>query len=170
MARKEGTMPHKDRENLRVVILLLALLAVLFGLFKWLSRPSLSHFQSFGFSLDGIKVKIVDYYNEGAWQDNWSAYTCKISGATEGSVFDPALMDEGLSPMIKKTLELNDAGRAAKGLEPFFKEKTGAVYKSRVLVGPKDNSPDAWTNRLFIIYSPSEELYYVFYETFVASN
>ena len=167
-------MAFLDRENRRAVIVLIAffviLSATLFGLFKWLSRPSLSHFQSFGFSLDDINAKIVDYYNEGAWQDNWSAYTCKISGATEGRVFDPDLMDEGLSPMIKKTLELNDGDRAAKGLEPFFKEKTGAVCKSRVLVGPKDTSPDAWKNRLFIIYSPSEELYYIFYETFVASN
>ena len=167
-------MAFLDRENRRAVIVLIAffviLSATLFGLFKWLSRPSLSHFQSFGFSLDSINAKIVDYYNEGAWQDNWSAYTCKISGATEGSVFDPALMDDGLSPMINKTLELNDGDRAAKGLEPFFKEKTGAVYKSRILTEQGVPNPDSRTDRLFIIYSPSEELYYIFYETFVASN
>ena len=163
-------MTFNRRDWFRPVIAIVVLLAVFFGLFKWLNRPSLSHYQSFGFSLNGIKVKIVDYYNEGAWQDNWSAYTCKISGATEGSVFDPALMDEELSPMIKKTLELNDGDRAAKGLEPFFKEKTGAVYKSRVLTEQGVPNPNSRTDRLFIIYSSSEELYYVFYETFVASN
>ena len=164
-------MTFKRRDWFRPVIALVVLLAVLFGLFKWFTRPSLSSFQNaFGFSLDGIKVKIVDHYNEGAWQDNWSAYICRISGATEGSVFDPALMYEGMSPMIKKTLELNDGDRAAKGLEPFFKEKTDVIYKSRVLTEQGVPNPNSRTDRLFIIYSPSEELYYVFYETFVASN
>ena len=99
MARKEGTIPRKDRENLRVVILLLALLAVLFGLFKWFTRPSLSSYPSrFGFSLDGIKVRIVDHYHEDAWQDPWSCYAARISGAIEGSVFDPARISQEFGP------------------------------------------------------------------------
>lgn len=171
MARKEGTMPHKDRENLRVGILLLALLAVLFGLFKWFTRPSLSSYQSrFGFSLDGIKVRIVDHYHEDAWRDPWSCYAARISGSIEGSVFDPALMDEGLPPVIVNTLALNDGDMAAAGRKPLFKEKAGATYRTRVLVEKLDTSPGNWKNHLFIIYAPEEELYYVFYESFVASN
>ena len=141
------------------------------ALYFWLTQPSITGFQKdFGFSLNDIDVKIVDHYNEGAWQDPWAGYTCRISGATEGSVFDPATMDVGLPPLIRKTLELNDIDRDAKGLEPFFKEKTGASYKSRVITDPEVSRPDYWTNRLFIIYSPSEELYYVFYESFASSN
>ena len=158
----------KKRVILALIIVIAALCAV--ALYIWVTQPSLRPYQrSFGFSTKGLKIKITDHYYEEAFQDPWSGYVARVSGKVEGSVFDPALMDEGLSSMIRNTLELNNQDMAAAKREPLFKEKAGASYKARVLIRESDTSPDHWKDRLFIIYSPSEELYYIFYESFVSN-
>ena len=79
-------------------------------------------------------------------------------------------MDEGLTPLITNTLAMNERDMAAAGREPLFKEKAGASYRARVLTSESESVPDPWKDRLFIIYSPAEELYYVFWESFSGSN
>ena len=160
----------KLSKPLKVLIVLVVLALLIFGGCAILRKPSLRPYQrSFGFSTKGLKIKITDHYYEEAFQDPWSGYVARVSGKVEGSVFDPALMDEGLSSMIRNTLELNNQDMAAAKREPLFREKAGASYKARILVRESDTSPDRWKDRLFIIYSPSEELYYIFYESFVSN-
>ena len=165
-------MSTKKRTAVRVILVLAVILGGLFGLYKLMTRPSLAGYQkNFDFSLKGLRVVIVDHYYEEAFQDPWSGYVVRVSGSVSGSVFDPATMDEGLPDVVKNTLALNNSDMLAAGREPLFKETAGAAYRTRILVDKtKTDHPERLDNRLFIIYAPAEELYYVFYETFIASN
>ena len=71
------------------VIVFIALILLLTGVIKL--PPSINRYKdNFGFSLDGVKVRITAYDSEPAFQDPWSAYVAEVSGDRTGTLFDPA--------------------------------------------------------------------------------
>jgi hypothetical protein len=89
-------MDNYERSNRRARLVLivptvvfLALILLVTGVIKL--PPSINKYKDkYGFSLDGVKVKITAYDSEPAFQDPWNAYVAEVSGERAGTLFDPA--------------------------------------------------------------------------------
>ena len=99
-------------------------------------RPSLKNYQEhFGFSLEGVKVKITAYDNEPAFQDPWWAYVAEVSGDRTGTLFDPVEFSENLGQrdvtvvveLIFKEMSNHKKGR-------IFTQSESGRYEYRTLI------------------------------------
>lgn len=149
----------------RFLIVLSLLILVALGLFctaRALSRPSLSRYQDqFGFSLEGIQVDILDYQNYPAFQDSWSAYVVTAAGKTEGSIFDPSLMSEGLTYGVNQAWGLMSADMKAEKETPIFHLRDDGNYRSRTFINQQGGH-----SHLYVIFDGDENLYYVLWAGF----
>ena len=90
----------------RVLIILISCIAIA-GLLVVVHIPSLSHYEKdFGFALDNISVKILDYYHHDDFRDSLTIYRVVVNGETDGSVFDTNIMSDGLSQPAESMLKM----------------------------------------------------------------
>ena len=90
----------------KTIIVIVLMVIVILGVLTIIRKPSIDHFQQdFGFSLKGINAKTIAYYGDHAFQDPSSIYAVQISGKIEDSVFDPALMSEGIPAQARVRLD-----------------------------------------------------------------
>ena len=146
--------------NKRALLAILLVLILIAGGFYVLSRPSLKGYQSeFGFSLDGLKVKIEKYYHDKAFRDPCAVYAARITGSKEGTVFDPASMEEGLSDAVRTVVDhVNTAAsNERKGTVIVIADETAC--RSTILQSKSSRE------KLNIVYDSAEELYYVIWQS-----
>lgn len=88
------------------------------GAIAYFCKPSVAQYKDdFGFSLENISVKTLDYYHHDDFRDSLTLYRVSVTGDVEGSIFDRNKMADGLSEEIE--LLLNDAADLTKGKRGF---------------------------------------------------
>ncbi|MBR3301292.1 MAG: hypothetical protein IKI73_01340 [Firmicutes bacterium] len=151
-------MKRKTIAIIFIIILLVGACAAL----RIAVRPSLKGYQSeFDFSLEGLKVKVEKYYHDKAFRDPCAVYAVRITGLKENTVFDPAIMDEGLSDTVRAVVSHANTAAANEGKETVIDIADENVCRSTVLKSSIENSRE----KLNIVYDPSEELYYVIWQS-----
>ena len=151
-------MKRKTIAIIFIIILLMGACAAL----RIAVRPSLKGYQSeFDFSLEGLKVKVEKYYHDKAFRDPCAVYAVRITGLKENTVFDPAIMDEGLSDTVRTIVDHVNNSAANEGKDTIIDIADEAICRSAILQSKIEGSRE----KLNIVYDPSEELYYVIWQT-----
>lgn len=87
-----------------IILIICVVIAVLLAVFH---RPSLSQYENdFGFTLENISVKTLDYYHHDDFRDSLTLYRVVIRGETDGSIFDTNIMADGLSQPAESMLKM----------------------------------------------------------------
>lgn len=69
-------------------------------------KPSISQYEEdFDFSLENIKLEILDYYRQTAFRDSFSIYHVKIVGDINDTIFDTSKMVQGIPESVEVVLE-----------------------------------------------------------------
>ena len=81
-------------------------------------KPSVAQYKDdFGFSLEKISVKTLDYYHHDDFRDSLTLYRVSVTGDVEGSIFDKSKMTNGLSEDALALL--NEAAELTEGKRDF---------------------------------------------------
>ena len=81
-------------------------------------KPSVTQYKDdFGFSLEKISVKTLDYYHHDDFRDSLTLYRVSVTGDVEGSIFDKSKMTNGLSEDALALL--NEAAELTEGKRDF---------------------------------------------------
>lgn len=108
----------KRRGTKRIIIVIVICLAVAAIAIIVSQKPSVAQYEDdFGFSLENINVKTLDYYHHDDFRDSLTIYRVSVTGDVEGSIFDRNKMAEGLSESAK--LLLNEAAELTEGKRDF---------------------------------------------------
>ena len=90
----------------RKILLIICLIVIVAIVIVW-NKPSISQYEdSFGFSLENTKVKVIDFYHHDDFRDSLTLYRVVVSGETDGSVFDLNKMSDGLSLLAESMLKM----------------------------------------------------------------
>lgn len=150
------------RRKTIIIIAVIILLAGAYAAVRIAARPSLKQYQSeFGFSLDGLRVKIESDYHDNAFQDPCAVYAAKIEGSVEGTVFDPSGMQEGLPDSIKDAIRHINGEAETAGKGKIINISSDAACRSIVLPGSAKDS----RAKLDIIYDSTDDLYHIIWQT-----
>ena len=150
------------RRKTIIIIAVIILLAGAYAAVRIAARPSLKQYQSeFGFSLDGLKIRIESDYHDNAFQDPCAVYTAKIDGNKEGTVFDPSGMQEGLPDSIKDAIRHINSEAETAGKGKIINISSDAACRSIVLPGSAKDS----RAKLDIIYDSTDDLYHIIWQT-----
>ena len=150
------------RRKTIVIIAVIILLAGAYAAVRIAARPSLKQYQSeFGFSLDGLRVKIESDYHDNAFQDPCAVYAAKIEGSVEGTVFDPSGMQEGLPDSIKDAIRHINSEAETAGKGKIINISSDAACRSIILPGSAKDS----RAKLDIIYDSTDDLYHIIWQT-----
>ena len=121
-------------------------------------KPSVTQYKDdFGFSLENISVKTLDYYHHDDFRSSLTLYRVSVTGDVEGSIFDKSKMTNGLSEDALALL--NEAAELTEGKRDFedLRSIDLSVCKSIELEDIK-NETDAC---LYIIYYGAGNNYFV---------
>ena len=150
------------RRKTIIIIAVIILLAGAYAAVRIAARPSLKQYQSeFGFSLDGLRVKIESDYHDNAFQDPCAVYAAKIEGSVEGTVFDPSGMQEGLPDSIKDAIRHINSEAETAGKGKIINISSDAACRSIILPGSAKDS----RAKLDIIYDSTDDLYHIIWQT-----
>ena len=120
-------------------------------------KPSVTQYKDdFGFSLENISVKTLDYYHHDDFRDSLTLYRVSVTGDVEGSIFDKSKMTNGLSEDALALL--NEAAELTEGKRDFedLRSIDLSVCKSIELEDIK-NETDAC---LYIIYYGADDQFF----------
>ena len=124
------------RRKTIIIIAVIILLAGAYAAVRIAARPSLKQYQSeFGFSLDGLKVRI--------------------------DVFDPSEMQEGIPDSIKSTIHRINSEAETAGKGKIINISSDAACRSIILPGSAKDS----RAKLDIIYDSTDDLYHIIWQT-----
>lgn len=110
----------KRKYTIRILCILIIISALVI-LIKAIHKPSLSQYEEdFDFSLENIKVEILDYYRHTAFRDSFSIYDVKVIGDINDTVFDTSKMVQGIpestEAVLKEAIELTKNNSGWRGL------------------------------------------------------
>ena len=115
--------------------------------------------EQFGFSLKGIETEVLKETHDHAWDGRHCAFLVKMTGAIEGSDFDPATFQEGVSYSSELKLNMvNQDYRLDNKLSLFLLSRDGH-YCSKIWV--EKNTARTFT----VIYGQDEDVYCCIYES-----
>lgn len=148
----------KNRRTKRVIIICAMCLVIVAIAIAYFCKPSIAQYEDdFGFSLENISVKTLDYYHHDDFRDSLTLYRVRVTGDVEGSIFDNNNMTNGLSEealaLLSEAAELTKRTRDFKDLRSI--DLSGC--KSTELEDIK-NKTDAC---LYIIYYGEDNSYFV---------
>lgn len=148
----------KRRGTKRIIIVIVICLAVAAIAIIVSQKPSVAQYEDdFGFSLENINVKTLDYYHHDDFRDSLTIYRVSVTGDVEGSIFDRNKMAEGLSESAK--LLLNEAAKLTEGKRDFEDLKSIDLSGCRSIeLEDIKNKTDAC---LFIIYYGADDQFFV---------
>ena len=108
----------KDRRAKRIIIICAICLVIAAIAIAYFCKPSIEQYEDdFGFSLENISVKTMDYYHHGDFRDSLTLYRVSVTGGVEGSIFDKSKMTNGLSENALALL--NEAAELTEGKRDF---------------------------------------------------
>lgn len=65
-------------------------------------KPSIKKYENdFGFSIENVDVKTIDYFHHDDFRDSLSLYRLAVSGDIDGSIFEVDKMNKGFSSEAK---------------------------------------------------------------------
>ena len=148
----------KDRRAKRIISVIVICVAVAAIAIIVSQKPSVAQYEDdFGFSLENINVKTLDYYHHDDFRDSLTIYRVSVTGDVEGSIFDRNKMTDGLSENSEVLLgELAELTEGKRDLEDL-RSIDLSVCKSIELEDIK-NETDAC---LYIIYYGAGNNYFV---------
>lgn len=87
----------KQRKMIILVICLVITIALVV-----IQKPSIKKYENdFGFSIENVDVKTIDYFHHDDFRDSLSIYRLAVSGDIDGSIFEVDKMNKGLSSEAK---------------------------------------------------------------------
>ena len=89
--------------------------------------------ETFGFSLGEAKAELVDAAEFPAFQDPLHAYVIKVTGETKETIFDLALMSEGVSWGANQAVTWLQTEQKNANEKPLFEITEDGAYRSRTL-------------------------------------
>ena len=108
----------KDRRAKRIISVIVICVAVAAIAIIVSQKPSVAQYEDdFGFSLENINVKTLDYYHHDDFRDSLTIYRVSVTGDVEGSIFDKSKMTNGLSEDALALL--NEAAELTMGKRDF---------------------------------------------------
>ncbi len=102
------------RRKKRTIIICAICFIIAAIIIAYFHKPSVAQYKDgFGFSLENISVKTLDYYHHDDFRDSLTLYRVSVTGDVEGSIFDSNKMTNGLSEsakiLLKEAAELTTA-------------------------------------------------------------
>lgn len=139
-------------------IVIICAICLVIAAIAYFCKPSVAQYKDdFGFSLENINVKTLDYYHHDDFRDSLTIYRVSVTGDVEGSIFDRNKMTDGLSEnsevLLGELAELTEGKRDFEDLRSIDL----SVCKSIELEDIK-NETDAC---LYIIYYGAGNNYFV---------
>ena len=107
-------MGNTRRKRLVIICAICLVIAAI----AYFCKPSVAQYKDdFGFSLEKISVKTLDYYHHDDFRDSLTLYRVSVTGDVEGSIFDKSKMTNGLSEDALALL--NEAAELTEGKRDF---------------------------------------------------
>ena len=121
-------------------------------------KPSVAQYEDdFGFSLENISVKTLDYYHHDDFRDSLTLYRVSVTGDVEGSIFDKNKMADGLSEDALALL--NEAAELTEGRRDF--EDLRSIDLSGCMSIELEDIKNETDACLYIIYYGAGNNYFV---------
>ena len=99
-------------------IVIICAICLVIAAIAYFCKPSVAQYKDdFGFSLEKISVKTLDYYHHDDFRDSLTLYRVSVTGDVEGSIFDKSKMTNGLSEDALALL--NEAAELTEGKRDF---------------------------------------------------
>ena len=148
----------KDRRAKRIIIICAICLVIAAIAIAYFCKPSIEQYEDdFGFSLENISVKTLDYYHHGDFRDSLTLYRVSVTGDIEGSTFDKNKMADGLSEnaevLLDELAELTEGKRDFEDLKSIDLSGCRSIELEDI-----KNKTDAC---LYIIYYGADNNYFV---------
>jgi len=146
------------RGTKRIIIVIVICVAVATLAITVLHKPSVAQYKDgFGFSLENISVKTLDYYHHDDFRDSLTLYRVSVTGDVEGSIFDNNKMTNGLSESAK--ILLKDAAELTTAKHDFEDLRSIDLSSCRSIeLEDIKNKTDAC---LYIIYYGADDRFFV---------
>ena len=113
----------------------------------------------FGFSLKGIETEVLKETHDHAWDGRLCAFLVKMTGTIEGSDFDPATFQEGVSYSSELKLDMANQHYRLDNKRSLFLLNRDGHYRSKIWV--EKNTARTFT----VIYDRDEKVYCCIYES-----
>ena len=139
-------------------IVIICAICLVIAAIAYFCKPSVAQYEDdFGFSLENISVKTLDYYHHDDFRDSLTLYRVSVTGDIEGSIFDRNKMADGLSE--EALALLNDAAELTEGKRGFEDLKSIDLSDCRYIkLEDKEKKTDAC---LYIIYYGADDQFFV---------
>ena len=147
-------MGNTRRKRLVIICAICLVIAAI----AYFCKPSVTQYKDdFGFSLENISVKTLDYYHHDDFRSSLTLYRVSVTGDVEGSIFDKSKMTNGLS---EDALALsNEAAELTEGKRDF--EDLRSIDLSGCMSIELEDIKNETDACLYIIYYGAGNNYFV---------